>query len=29
MKAVLDAPDLQRRDGIRDRAMLHLCFSPG
>jgi site-specific recombinase XerD len=29
MTAVLDAPDLQRRDGIRDRAMLHLCFSAG
>jgi integrase/recombinase XerD len=29
MQAVLNAPDLQRRDGIRDRAMLHLCFSAG
>ena len=29
MQAVLNAPDIQRRDGIRDRAMLHLCFSAG
>ena len=29
MQALLNAPDLQRRDGIRDRAMLHLCFSAG
>jgi len=29
MQAVLNAPNLQRRDGIRDRAMLHLCFSAG
>ncbi len=29
MRALLNAPDLQRRDGIRDRAMLHLCFSAG
>ncbi len=29
MQAVLDAPNLQRRDGIRDRAMLHLCFAAG
>lgn len=29
MKALLNAPDIQRRDGIRDRAMLHLCFSAG
>jgi site-specific recombinase XerD len=29
MQAVLNAPDLERRDGIRDRAMLHLCFSAG
>ncbi len=27
MQAILNAPDLQRRDGIRDRAMLHLCFA--
>jgi site-specific recombinase XerD len=29
MQTVLDTPNLQRRDGIRDRAMLHLCFSAG
>jgi len=29
MQAVLNAPNLQCRDGIRDRAMLHLCFSSG
>ena len=29
MQAVLNAPVLQRRDGIRDRAMLQLCFSGG
>ena len=29
MQAVLNAPDLQRRDGLHDRAMLHLCFSAG
>jgi integrase/recombinase XerD len=29
MQALLNAPDLQHRDGIRDRAMLHLCFSAG
>src|SRR2546422_1391255 len=29
MQAVLNTPNLQRRDGIRDRAMLHLCFSAG
>jgi site-specific recombinase XerD len=29
VQAVLNAPDIQRRDGIRDRAMLHLCFSAG
>lgn len=29
MQAVLNQPDLQRRDGIRDRAMLHLCFAAG
>ncbi len=27
VQAILNAPDLQRRDGIRDRAMLHLCFA--
>jgi len=29
MQALLSAPDIQRRNGIRDRAMLHLCFSAG
>lgn len=29
MQAVLNAPDLRTRWGIRDRAMLHLCFSAG
>ena len=29
MQAVLNAPNLQRRDGVRDRAMLHLCVSAG
>ena len=29
VKAILDAPDLTTRLGIRDRAMLHLCFACG
>jgi site-specific recombinase XerD len=29
MQALLNVPDLKRRDGIRDRAMIHLCFSAG
>ncbi|GAJ30747.1 tyrosine-type recombinase/integrase [Acidomonas methanolica] len=29
IRAVLDAPDLKTRAGIRDRAMLHLCFAGG
>lgn len=29
MQAVLDAPDPKRRDGVRDRAMLHLAFAGG
>jgi len=29
MQAILDAPDPSHRDGIRDRAMLHLCFAAG
>lgn len=29
MQSVLDAPDPTIRDGIRDRAMLHLCFAGG
>ena len=27
MQCLLDAPDATERDGIRDRAMLHLCFA--
>jgi integrase/recombinase XerD len=29
MQALLDAPDVHTRPGIRDRAMLHLCFAAG
>jgi site-specific recombinase XerD len=29
VRAVLDAPDPSTRSGIRDRAMLHLCFACG
>ena len=29
MKAILNAPDLRHHTGIRDRAMLHLCFAVG
>jgi integrase/recombinase XerD len=29
MQAVLDAPDPRTRDGVRDRAMLHLAFAAG
>lgn len=29
VRAILDAPDLTARLGIRDRAMLHLCFACG
>ena len=29
MQAILDAPEPTTRDGIRDRAMLHLCFAAG
>lgn len=29
MQAILNAPDLHARVGLRDRAMLHLCFSAG
>jgi integrase/recombinase XerD len=29
MQSILDAPDPTSRDGIRDRAMLHLCFAGG
>ena len=29
VRAILDAPNLTTRLGIRDRAMLHLCFACG
>lgn len=29
MQSILDGPDPTVRDGIRDRAMLHLCFAGG
>jgi integrase/recombinase XerD len=29
MRAILNAPDLATRLGLRDRAMLHLCFAAG
>lgn len=29
MQALLDAPDPRTRDGVRDRAMLHLAFAAG
>jgi integrase/recombinase XerD len=29
VRAILDAPDISKRLGIRDRAMLHLCFAGG
>lgn len=29
MQSILDAPVPEHRDGIRDRAMLHLCFAGG
>ncbi len=29
MEAILNTPDLKVRAGLRDRAMLHLCFSAG
>jgi integrase/recombinase XerD len=29
MQAILNAPDLQTRCGVRDRAMLHVCFAAG
>jgi integrase/recombinase XerD len=29
VQAILDAPNLSTRSGIRDRAMLHLCFAAG
>src|SRR5208337_3665531 len=29
IEAVLNAPDVSSRMGIRDRAMIHLCFAAG
>lgn len=29
VRAILNAPDLRARLGVRDRAMLHLCFAAG
>ncbi len=29
IQSILDAPEPTHRDGIRDRAMLHLCFAAG
>jgi integrase/recombinase XerD len=29
VRAILNAPDLAKRSGARDRAMLHLCFAGG
>ena len=29
VRAILNAPDLATRSGVRDRAMLHLCFAGG
>ena len=29
VRAILNAPDLTTRFGLRDRAMLHLCFAAG
>jgi integrase/recombinase XerD len=29
MEAILNAPNLQTRSGLRDRAMLHVCFAAG
>src|SRR5919109_125349 len=29
MQAMLDAPDVRTRSGLRDRAMMHLCFAAG
>ena len=29
LEALLDAPDLTTRRGVRDRAMMHLCFAAG
>lgn len=29
VRAILNAPDLATRSGVRDRAMMHLCFAAG
>ena len=29
MHAILDVPDVRTRQGLRDRAMIHLCFAAG
>lgn len=29
VRAILNAPDLTTRSGLRDRAMMHLCFAAG
>ncbi len=29
VRAILNAPDLTTRSGVRDRAMMHLCFAGG
>jgi integrase/recombinase XerD len=29
MQAILNAPDIQTRAGLRDRAMMHVCFAAG
>jgi integrase/recombinase XerD len=29
MQAILNAPDTQTRSGLRDRAMMHVCFAAG
>src|SRR5213593_4624713 len=29
IQAILDAPNVRTRAGIRDRAMLHVCFAAG
>src|SRR5271166_1592386 len=29
VRAILNAPNLTRRSGLRDRAMMHLCFAAG
>jgi len=29
VRAILNAPDLTTRSGVRDRAMMHLCFASG